>query len=73
MRVSSPIGDLPFEVTTVRREGRELVVEGLLGTWPSRIHIGVADVRMLARALRVPLAVGASAAVAAVVIRSGRR
>ncbi|HEY8857894.1 MAG TPA: hypothetical protein VIM27_00480 [Gaiellales bacterium] len=72
MRVSSPIGDLPFEVTAVRREGRELVVEGLLGTWRSRIHVGVEDVPMLARALRVPLAAGASAALAALLIRRRR-
>ena len=72
MRVSSPIGDLPFEVTAVRLEGRELVVEGLLGTWRSRIHVGVEDVPMLARALRVPLAAGASAAVAVLWIRRRR-
>jgi hypothetical protein len=69
MKVSSPIGDLPFEVTGVRREGRELVVDGLLGTWRSRIHVGVEDVPMLARAVRVPLAAGASAAIAVYLLR----
>ena len=71
MRVSSPIGDLPFEVEAVRLEGRELVVEGRLGAWESRIHIGPDDVPMLARALRVPLAAVAAAGLAAYL--AGRR
>lgn len=71
MRVSSPIGDLPFEVEAVRLEGRELVVEGRLGAWESRIHVGPEDVPMLARALRVPLAAVAAAGLAAFLV--GRR
>jgi hypothetical protein len=63
VRVSSPIGDLPFEITGVRIEGREVVVEGLLGTWRSCIHIGPGDAPMLARALRGPLAAGFAAVV----------
>jgi hypothetical protein len=69
VRVTSPIGDLPFEVTAVRREGRELVVEGSLGAWRSQIHVGAGDVPMLARALRGPLAAAAVAAAAVVVLR----
>ena len=71
MRVSSPIGDLPFEVEAVRLEGRELVVEGRLGAWESRIHVGPEDVPMLARALRVPIAAVAVAGLAAYL--AGRR
>jgi hypothetical protein len=71
VRVSSPIGDLPFEVEAVRLEGRELVVEGRLGAWESRIHVGPHDVPMLARALRVPLAAVAAAGIA--VYLAGRR
>jgi hypothetical protein len=71
VRVSSPIGDLPFEVEAVRLEGRELVVEGRLGAWESRIHVGPEDVPMLARALRVPLAAVAAAGLAAYL--AGRR
>ena len=33
MRVRSPIGDLPFTVTGVRRGGEGIVVEGELGAW----------------------------------------
>jgi hypothetical protein len=69
MRVSSPIGDLPFEIDAVRVEGRELVVEGRLGTWQSRIHVGAGDVPMLARAVRVPMAAAAAAGLAAYLVR----
>ena len=71
MRVSSPLGDLPFEVEAVRIEGRELVVEGRLGAWGSRIHVGPDDVPMLARALRVPIAAVAVAGLTAYL--AGRR
>ena len=71
MRVTSPIGDLPFEVEAVHIEGRELVVDGRLGAWQSRIHVEAADLPMLARALRVPLAAVAAAGLAAYVV--GRR
>jgi hypothetical protein len=71
VRVSSPIGDLPFEVEAVRVEGRGLVVEGHLGAWESRIHVGPEDVPMLARALRVPIAAVAVAGLAAYL--AGRR
>jgi len=71
VRVTSPIGDLPFEVEAVRIEGRELIVDGRLGAWQSRIHVEAADVPMLARALRLPLAAVAAAGLAAILV--GRR
>lgn len=55
MRVRSPIGDLPFTVTAVRRDGRELVVHGELGSWRSQVRVSAGDLPMLARALRGPL------------------
>jgi hypothetical protein len=69
--VTSPIGDLPFEVEAVRIEGRELVVDGRLGAWQSRIHVEAADMPMLVRALRMPLAAVAAAGLAAILV--GRR
>ncbi len=72
MRVSSPIGDLPFEVDAVRLEGREVVVDGRLGAWESRIHVGPDDVPMLARALRVPIAAAAAVGLAAYLVGSRR-
>jgi len=55
VKVTSPIGELPFTVQRVRTGGEGLVVEGELGAWRSRIEIGPGDVPMLARALRGPL------------------
>jgi hypothetical protein len=69
MRVRSPIGELPFTITAVRREGRGVVVEGELGAWRSQIEIEAADIPMLARALRRPLAVAAVASAVIVIVR----
>jgi hypothetical protein len=49
MRVRSPIGDLPFRVTGIRRDGRELVIQGELGAWRSEVRVGPGDVKELAR------------------------
>jgi hypothetical protein len=49
MRVRSPIGDLPFRITGIRREGRVLIIYGELGTWRSEVRIGGEDVRAVAR------------------------
>jgi hypothetical protein len=69
VRVRSPIGDLPFTVTGVRRDGRELVVDGELGSWRSQVRVSAADLPMLARALRGPLVVAAAVTLAAVAWR----
>jgi hypothetical protein len=49
MRVRSPIGDLPFRITAIRRDGRELVIHGELGAWKSEVRIGAGDVKEVAR------------------------
>ena len=49
MRVRSPIGDLPFKVTGIRRDGRELVIHGELGAWRSEVRVGAGDVKEVAR------------------------
>jgi hypothetical protein len=69
--VSSPIGELPFEATSIalRRSGIE--VEGAMGAWPAHVHLDYADVPRLARVLPRPL-LGALAA-SAVVLTVGRR
>ena len=48
MRVRSPIGDLPFRVTAIRRDGRELVIHGELGAWRSEVRVGANDVKAVA-------------------------
>lgn len=55
MKVTSPIGELPFTVRSVSLQGRHVVVEGELGAWRSRIEVGGGDLPMLARAFRGPL------------------
>ena len=72
MRVRSPIGDLPFTITRVGREGGELVVYGELGAWRSQVRMSAADAPMLARALRGPLIAAGTLGVIALVARSRR-
>ena len=38
MKVTSPIGELPFTVRSVTLEGRHMVVEGDLGTCSAADH-----------------------------------
>lgn len=68
----SPIGDLPFTLTGVRRDGAHLVVDGELGAWPSRIEIGAADVPGLVAVARRPLALAAAAAALVLLLRRRR-
>ena len=67
MRVTSPIGELPFTVRSVSLHRGQIVVEGELGAWRSRIEVGRNDVPMLARALKRPL-IGVAVAAAAIVV-----
>lgn len=56
MKVSSPIGDLPFEPRRWRLRGGALVMEGEMGAWPARVQIFAADLPVLARVFWLPLA-----------------
>ena len=70
MKVTSPIGELPFTVRGVSVRNGHVVVDGELGAWRSRVEVGPGDVSMLARALRGPLiAAGAGIALVAVLRR----
>jgi hypothetical protein len=69
MKVTSPIGELPFTVRSVSLEGRHMVVEGELGTWTSRIEVGAEDLPMLARAFRGPLLAAGIGVVALALLR----
>lgn len=55
MKVTSPIGELPFVVQGVSLHDGHVVVHGELGAWRSRIEVGAEDLPMLGRALRGPL------------------
>ena len=63
MKVSSPIGELPFEPRklTVRPGGVQ--IEGAMGAWPAHVEIDARDLHALARLLARPAAVTAAATV----------
>jgi hypothetical protein len=54
MRVSSPIGDLPFEPRELRLRRGGLEVRGVMGAWPARVHIGPGDAPALLRLIAGP-------------------
>jgi hypothetical protein len=51
MRVSSPIGDLPFEAQHIRLSRRGLHIDGAMGAWPAHVHVEPSDLPALARLL----------------------
>ena len=63
MKVSSPIGELPFKLRklTVRSDG--IKIEGAMGAWPAHVQIEPRDLPALARLLAKPAAVTAAATV----------
>jgi hypothetical protein len=50
MKVSSPVGDFPFEPLQVRVKPGHLTLEGQVGAWPARVEFEPKDVVTLARA-----------------------
>ena len=44
MKVSSPVGDFPFEVRRVSIRGRRVRIEGAMGAWPAHVEITLADI-----------------------------
>jgi hypothetical protein len=54
MKVSSPIGDLPFEPQRLSVRGTALEVEGVMGAWPARVQVTAADLPALARLVAKP-------------------
>lgn len=43
MKVTSPVGEFPFTIKSVRLRGKRLVVLGQMGSWPADIEVGVRD------------------------------
>ena len=50
MKVSSPVGDFPFEPLRVTVKPRHLTLEGQVGAWPARVEFEPKDVVSLAKA-----------------------
>jgi hypothetical protein len=63
MKVSSPIGELPFEPRKLTVRSGGIQIEGAMGAWPAHVHIGVCDLPALARLLARPAAVTAAATI----------
>lgn len=57
MKVSSPIGELPFTPKKLRLRGKAIEMEGVMGAWPARVQVTLADVPSLLRVLLVPILV----------------
>ncbi|HYM83660.1 MAG TPA: hypothetical protein VEY67_05885 [Candidatus Dormibacteraeota bacterium] len=55
MKVSSPVGDFPFEADRLEIHGRTLVISGSMGAWPARVEVGVEDVPGLVRLIPAPV------------------
>jgi hypothetical protein len=65
MKVSSPIGELPFEPTVLRVRAGHVEVEGLMGAWPAHVVIEPADLPSLLRLVRKPAIAAAAVSLAA--------
>jgi hypothetical protein len=61
VKVSSPIGELPFEPRQMSVKDGGIEIQGLMGAWPAHVRIGVSDLPALARLLAKPAAVAAAA------------
>ena len=55
MKVSSPVGDFPFEPRSLRYERGGLVVEGAMGAWPATIRVEPADIPVILRVIPRPV------------------
>jgi hypothetical protein len=60
--INSPVGRFPFEVTSFRRKGTTLVVEGRMGTWPTTVEVTAADIPAVARRARPAVGIVCAAA-----------
>jgi hypothetical protein len=49
MKVSSPVGDFPFEPVSVKVGPGHLTLEGKVGAWPARVEFEPRDALALAR------------------------
>jgi hypothetical protein len=55
MKVSSPIGDLPFKPTNIKLKDGAIHMEGKMGAWPAHVQINMSDIRDIAYLIRYPL------------------
>lgn len=70
MKVSSPIGELPFTPQTLRYHDRGLRVEGVMGAWPAQVQIDLTDLPGMVRLVATPLAVLAATTSVGLLVRA---
>jgi hypothetical protein len=74
MKVSSPVGNFPFEPERVQIDKAGLILEGKMGAWPARVEIAPSDGLKFARLLGPRVALPALGLVLAVsLVQRGRR
>jgi hypothetical protein len=70
MKVSSPVGDFPFEADRLSLEDGNLVVHGSMGAWPARVEVGPEDVPRLIRLIPAPVLAGLGVLLLGILARS---
>ncbi len=55
MKVSSPVGEFPFEPTRLEVQDSSLVVHGLMGAWPATVRVDRSDLPTLIRLIPPPV------------------
>ena len=73
MKVSSPVGDFPFEARRMTVRHGRLVLEGVMGAWPARVEMEPQDIVKLARLIPWPVIAIAGITLAGIVGRSRGR
>ena len=68
MKVSSPVGDFPFEPVRLKVGPGHLTLEGQVGAWPARVELEPRDLMSLARVAGLRSVLPALAAVALVTV-----
>lgn len=73
MKVSSPVGEFPFEARRVTVRHGRLVLEGAMGAWPARVEMEPHDIVKLARLIPWPVIAIGGITLAGLVARSRHR
>jgi hypothetical protein len=71
--INSPVGRFPFTITSVRRRGSVLVVDGEMGNWPTSVEVRPSDIPAVLMRLRPILLPALGAAGVAVLALSRAR
>jgi hypothetical protein len=73
MKVSSPIGDLPFKPTQLKVKEGAIHMDGTMGAWPAHVQIEMSDIFEIAYLLRYVLLALMTGIVAIISIKSIRK